>query len=253
MASSLPPTSRRALNPAAAGDGDAVQFCSTCAFSSACMAEGYNKSALAELHVLVDHVGPFKPGQHLFREGDPFNAIAAVRGGTVKTYIIDATGNEHVLGFHLPGEVIGLSAIHEDHYPCHAVALDTVALCCFSFPKMAMLATRLPGLQQQLFRLLSQDIGKASLLSGDHTADQRMAAFLVGMSRRYAARGFSAHRYALTMSRSDIANYLRLAPETVSRVLKRFGTEGLLEVNQRDVRLTDPERLQALAQPVLRR
>jgi CRP/FNR family transcriptional regulator len=252
MASSLPPPSRRALNPAAAGDGDALQFCSTCAFSAACMSEGYDKSALSELHVLVDHIGPFKPGQHLFREGDPFNAIAAVRGGTVKTYIIDSAGNEQVLGFHLPGEVIGLSAIHEDRYPCHAVALDTVALCCFSFPKMAMLATRLPGLQQQLFRLLSQDIGKASLLSGDHTADQRMAAFLVGMSRRYSARGFSPHRYALTMSRSDIANYLRLAPETVSRVLKRFGAEGYIQVNQRDVHLTDPERLRALAYPVLR-
>ena len=162
MASSLPPPSRRALNPAAAGDGDALQFCSTCAFSAACMSEGYDKSALSELHVLVDHIGPFKPGQHLFREGDPFNAIAAVRGGTVKTYIIDSAGNEQVLGFHLPGEVIGLSAIHEDRYPCHAVALDTVALCCFSFPRMAMLATRLPGLQQQLFRLLSQDIGLRS-------------------------------------------------------------------------------------------
>ena len=125
-----------------------------------------------------------------------------------------------MLGFHLPGEVIGLNAIDGDRYPCNAVALDTVMLCRFSFPKIAVLAARLPGLQQQLFRLLSRDIGRAALLAGDWTADQRMAAFLVGLSRRLAARGFSPDRFQLTMARTDIANYLRLAPETVSRVLQ---------------------------------
>lgn len=252
MTAFQPAMRRSTLNPAAADDGDALHFCSTCAFSAACTSQGYDKSALADLHVLVDHVGPFKAGDHIFKEGDPFNAIAAVRGGTVKTYVIDANGNEQVLGFYLPGEVIGLNAIHAERYPCHAVALDTAMLCCFSFPKMATLATRLPGLQAQLFRLLSQDIGKAALLAGDYTADERMAAFLLGMSRRYAARGFSATRYTLTMARADIANYLRLAPETVSRVLKRLSTEGILEINQRDVHLTDLPRLEALARPVLR-
>jgi CRP/FNR family transcriptional regulator, anaerobic regulatory protein len=158
-----------------------------------------------------------------------------------------------VLGFHLPGEVIGLNAIDGEHYPCNAVALDTVMLCRFSFPKMAMLAARLPGLQQQLFRLLSRDIGRAALLAGDWTADQRMAAFLVGLSERLAARGFSPHRFQLTMSRTDIANYLRLAPETVSRVLKRFQTDGLLRVERRELELVQPEQLAELAAPVMRR
>jgi CRP/FNR family transcriptional regulator len=125
-------------------------------------------------------------------------------------------------------------------------------LCRFSFPKMALLATRLPGLQAQLFRLLSQDIGKAMLLAGDYSADQRMAAFLVALSRRYAARGFSATRFHLTMSRTDIANYLRLAPETVSRVLRRFQDEGLVLVERRELEIRDAERLQALASTVLR-
>ena len=181
-----------------------------------------DKRALMDLHVLVEHVGPFHAGDHVFREGDPFEAIAAVRAGTVKTYVVDRDGHEHVLGFHLPGEVIGLNAIDGETYPCNAVALDTVMLCRFSFPKIAVLATRLPGLQQQLFRLLSRDIGRAALLAGDWTADQRMAAFLIGLSRRLAARGFSPNRFQLTMARTDIANYLRLAPETVSRVLRRF-------------------------------
>ena len=235
-----------------ADDGDALHFCSTCAFSEACLSQGMDKRALGDLHMLVEHVGPLHAGEHLFREGDPFEAIAAVRAGTVKTYVVDAEGNEHVLGFHLPGEVIGLNAIDGEHYPCNAIALDTVMLCRFSFPKMAVLATRLPGLQRHLFRLLSRDIGRATLLAGDWSADQRMAAFLVAFSQRLAARGFSPRRFQLTMARTDIANYLRLAPETVSRVLRRFQREGLLSVDRRELELLDRDQLEALAAPVLR-
>jgi CRP/FNR family transcriptional regulator len=165
---------------------------------------------------------------------------------------VDVEGREHVLGFHLPGEVIGLSAIDGEHYPCNAVALDTVMLCRFSFPKMAVLAARLPGLQKHLFRLLSRDIGRAALLAGDWTADQRMAAFLIAFSQRLAARGFSPNRFQLTMARTDIANYLRLAPETVSRVLRRFQQEDLLRVDRREVELVGREQLEELAAPVLR-
>ena len=235
-----------------ADDGDELSFCSTCAFSQACLSQGMDKTALMDLHVLVEHVGPLHAGEHVFREGDPFTAIAAVRTGTVKTYHIDRDGHEQVLGFHLPGEVIGLNAIHDDRYPCNAVALDTVMLCRFSFPEISVLATRVPGLQRQLFRLLSRDIGRAALLAGDWSADQRMAAFLVGISRRLAARGFSPNRFQLTMPRTDIANYLRLAPETVSRVLRRFQEDRVLQVDRRELELLDRNALEALAGPILR-
>lgn len=241
-----------ALGPAAANDGDELHFCSTCAFSQACLSQGYDKSQLHDLHVLVEHIGPYPEGHLLFREGDPFNAIAAVRAGVVKTFVTDTHGREKVLGFYLPGEVIGLNAIHADRYPCNAVALSTTMLCRFSFPQMALLATRMPGLQQQLFRLLSADIGKANLLAGDFSADERMAAFLVSLSRRYQQRGYSATRFQLPMPRTDIANYLSLAPETVSRVLRRFQSEGLLRVERREFDVLDAERLQALARDVLR-
>ena len=249
---SLRPGKRPAATPAAADDGDELRFCSTCAFSDACLSQGYAKTDLADLHVLVEHVGPFHIGDHIFREGDEFNAIAAVRAGAVKTSILDPSGCEQVLGFHLPGEVIGLNAIHASRYPCDAVALDTTMLCRFSFPKMALLATRMPGLQQQLFRLLSQDIGKASLLAAHFSADERMAAFLVSLSRRYASRGFSATRFQLSMTRTDIGNYLRLAPETVSRILKRMNQDGLIIAKQREICLLEPERIEALARPLLR-
>lgn len=245
-------TAGRRLRTPIADDGDEFHFCSTCAFSAACLSSGFDKSQLRDLHVLVEHVGPFREGEHLFREGDPFTAIAAVRAGTVKTYVTDTQSREQVQGFFLPGEVIGLNAISHARYPSNAVALDSVMLCRFSFPNIAALATRMPGLQQQLFRLLSQDIGKASLLAGNFSADERMAAFLISLSRRYAARGFSANRFLLTMTRTGIANYLRLVTETVSRVLRRFQDEGLLRVERREIELLDRARLEQFARSVLR-
>mgnify|MGYP001547110851 CR=1 FL=1 len=232
-------------------DGDELRFCSTCAFGSVCVPHGVDKAALGELHCLVEHVGPYRSGQRIFHAGDRFGAIYAVRGGTVKTSLTDDEGREQVLGFHLPGEMIGLNAIHPAKYPCDAIALDTAYVCRFSFPALATLAMRFPGVQQQLFRLLSADIGKAALLAGDHSADERLAAFLVGLADRYAARGFSHTALRLSMARSDIANYLRLAAETVSRVLRRFQDQRLIAVEGRDVVLTDPAALRHLARNIV--
>lgn len=242
---------RRPFNLPIADDGDELHFCSTCAFGSVCLPEGVDKTALRELHMLVEHIGPYRAGAHVFRSGEPFGAIFAVRGGVVKTRVIDDDGREQVLGFHLPGEMVGLNAIHPARYPCDAVALDTVYVCRFSFPALATLATRMPRVQAELFRLLSADIGKASLLSGDYSADERLAAFLLGLSERFASRGFSAQSLRLAMSRSDIANYLRLAPETVSRVLRRLQESKLVRVHGRDVELLDRPGLQALARNIL--
>lgn len=234
-----------------ADDGNEIRFCTTCAFSSACLAQGLDKGSLRELHMLVEHVGPLEAGSHIFRTGDRFDAIAAVRCGTVKTSRVDREGREQVLAFHLPGEIIGLSAIDGERYPCDAIALDEVQLCRFSFPRIAMLATRLPGLQAHLFRLMSRDIGHAERLSADHSAGTRVAAFLVDLSRRLASRGFSAARFELTMPRTDIANYLRLAPETVSRILRRFQDDGLIAVRRREIELLEGKRLEELAAGML--
>jgi CRP/FNR family transcriptional regulator len=236
----------------AAEDGDEARFCSTCAFGSVCMPQGVDKAALLDLHCLVEHVGPYGAGDRIFRTGDRFGAIYAVRAGTVKTCLVDDEGREQVLGFHLPGEMVGLNAIHPERYPCDAIALDNVELCRFSFPALATLATRMPGVQQQLFRLLSQDIGKASVLAGDYSADERLAAFLIELSARTTGQGVSPPMLRLSMSRSDIANYLRLAAETVSRVLRRFQDQGLVEVDGRNVAIARPAELRNIARAMLR-
>lgn len=241
---------RRAINPDGAGDDFA--FCATCAFASVCLAQGYDKTTLAELHCLIEHAGPYAAGTQLFALDQPFDAVFAVRAGAVKTFIVDDRGRQHVLGFFLPGELVGLDGLYPTVYPCTATALDTTTVCRFSFPAMATLATRMPGLQQQLFRLMSKNIAQASWLAGDFGADERLAAFLVNLADRCAARGFSATRFRLTMSRADIASYLRLATETVSRVLGRLQQEGLIAVERREVELRQPDRLRDLARSVLR-
>lgn len=234
-----------------ADDGDEFTFCSTCTFGAVCLPGGYSKTDLHDLHCLVEHIGPFQAGEHIFRTSDRFTAIYAVREGTVKTSLVDDNGREQVLGFHLPGEMVGLNAIHPARYPCDATALDSVYVCRFSFPALATLATRMPAVQQELFRLLSADIGKAALLAGDYSADERLAAFLVRLSDRYAQRGFSATAFRLSMARSDIANYLRLAAETVSRVLRRLQDQGLIRVEGRAVEILEPVQLRHLARSVL--
>jgi CRP/FNR family transcriptional regulator len=240
-------------DPSIAAVGDRETFCAGCAFSHACVGEGYAKADLEQLHCLIEHVGPFQPGEYVFRTGDAFRAIHAVRSGMVKTVMVGADGQEQVLGFYLPGEVVGLNAIYPEHYPCDAIALETTEFCRFSFPAMSALAARLPTVQKHLFRLLSKELGTASLLAGDHSADERMAAFLLDLGERYATRGFSRTEFRLSMSRGDIANYLRLAAETVSRVLGRFRKQDLVDIDGRRVVLRDPERLAALARNVLNR
>jgi CRP/FNR family transcriptional regulator len=230
-----------------ADDGDDLHFCSACAFSEACLSVGHGKAELSQLHCLVEHIGPIRAGAYAFRMGDPFRAIYAVRSGMVKTCTFDAEGREQVLGFHLPGEVVGLNAIYPDRFPCDAVALESTQFCRFSFPAMSALATRLPALQQHLFRLLSKELGAVVQLAADHSSDERLAAFLLDLGDRYAARGFSDTHFRLSMSRSDMASYLRLVPETVSRVLARLRSLGAIDIDGRMVVLRDRAALRQLS------
>ncbi|AIF48065.1 helix-turn-helix domain-containing protein [Dyella japonica] len=224
-------------------EGDAVRFCTSCAFASACEGEGYGKQELAALQCVVEHVPMVDSGKHVFRRGEPFRAIYAVRSGSVKTSVFTRDGREQVLGFYLPGDVVGLNGIYPESYPCDAIALERSSFCHLAFPAMSTLATALPVVQQHLFRMLSRELGVASLLAGDHTADERVAAFLLDLGDRFARRGQSATVFRLAMSRSDIASYLRLAPETVSRVIGRFREKQWVSIHGRRVHLQEVDAL----------
>ncbi|HEV2110224.1 MAG TPA: fumarate/nitrate reduction transcriptional regulator Fnr [Gammaproteobacteria bacterium] len=222
--------------------------CSSCSLAKLCLPMGLEKNDLERMDELVTRSPPIHEGEHLFRVGDPFKAVYAVRAGSYKSYTVDSEGREHVLGFHLPGELLGLDAIYPERHMCNAMALDTATVCILPYDKLTDLAGEIGGLRTQLFRLMSKDIADAATLAGDFTAEERIAAFLIGLSRRFQQRGFSSKEFNLTMSRRDIANYLRLAPETVSRVFARFEKDALIAVERRSIRLLDFAKLHQLAQ-----
>ncbi|MHB8423538.1 MAG: helix-turn-helix domain-containing protein [Gammaproteobacteria bacterium] len=226
------------------------KVCSSCSLAELCLPMGLSPQDLQRLDSIVQPTGPLHAGAHLYRVDTPFHALYAVRSGYLKTYIVDETGREQVLGFHLPGELVGLDAIYPNRHQCNAMALDTVTVCVLQYADIAALALQVPSLQKQIFRLMSKDIVSSHALAGDFTAEERLAAFLMSLSRRLQLRGYSAAEFILAMTRRDIANYLRLATETVSRVFAKFQEDGLIEVERRDVRILDLERLDSLCRSV---
>jgi len=207
---------------------------------------GLPQDDMRQLEVLIAPRGPIEQGDHLFRINDPLKALYAVRGGFFKTYLIEPSGREQVLGFHLPGELIGLDAIWPQKHQCNSVALSTATVCELPYGAISELGQQLPGLQQSMLRLLSKELALSHSLAGDFTAVERVAGFLLSLSSRMKVRGHSPTQLTLAMSRRDLANYLRLATETVSRVFSRFEREGLISVDRREVTLRKPEKLAEL-------
>lgn len=232
--------------PAPARHAQAPAACSSCSLARICLPLGLDKAELERMDDIVTRSPVAHEGDHLFRVGEPFKAVYAVRSGSYKSYTVDSEGREHVLGFHLPGEIMGLDAIYSERHMCNAVALDTAAVCILPYSELSALAGKMDGLRVQMFRLMSKDIADTAALAGDFTAEERIASFLLDLSRRFHVRGFSATEFNLNMSRRDIANFLRLAPETVSRVLARFEKSHLIAVERREMRLLDVPGLKEL-------
>lgn len=220
--------------------------CSECSVHDLCLPLGLDQPEMERLEGLVERVGPMHEGDYLYRVADPFQHIFAVRSGTVKTFINDEQGREHVLGFHMPGELVGLDAIYPERHQCSAMAVDTVFACRISYNELTTLAGRLPGLQKQLFRLMSKDLAGKTAQQSELGAEERVGAFLLDLSARLKRRGFAPNHFNLSMSRRDLANYLGLAPETVSRVFRRLQDEGLITVDRRELRLLEPDRLRQI-------
>lgn len=227
--------------------GRAQVACSQCGLGQLCLPRGLDDQQVAEFEAIVNKLRPLHRGEHIFRAGDPFTSIVSVRSGSFKSYVINEEGEEQVLGFHLPGEIIGLDAIHATTHTANVVALDTSAVCALNFESVSEMARHLPELQQELFRVMSRHIADLEANAADLTADQRIARFLLSLSRRFERRGYSRTEFNLSMARRDIASHLRLATETVSRVLARFQDAGLVRVNRKNIVIEDFDGLEDAA------
>lgn len=216
-----------------------------------CLPAGLGIEDMQRLENIVERSKPAHEGDHLFRVGDPLKALYAVRAGIFKSYTVDDVGREHVRGFHLPGEFLGFDAIYFGKHASNAVALDTSAVCAISYSQLVQLANANDGLRNKFFRLLSRNITELAVLAGDYSAEERIAAFLMDLSKRFHMRGCSPDEFNLRMSRRDIGNYLRLAPETVTRVLHSLQDRSLISTDRSKVQLRDRVKLSELARCLL--
>src|SRR5512143_648956 len=224
--------------------------CNDCGLFQLCIPVGIEPKELEQLDRIIKRRRPLRRGEHLFQVNTPFKSIYAVHSGSIKTYVPTEDGNEQITGFHLPGELLGLDAISTQRHPCAAKALETTSLCEIPYEKLTEIAQEIPSLQHQLLRIMSQEIlHDHSLLTllGKRSAEERLAALLVSLSERYRQRGFSPTELTLSMSRNDIANYLGMVVETVSRLFTRFQEEGILHVDRKQVRIIAPDLLNTVA------
>ena len=220
--------------------GSAAVSCSKCCLQHVCLPHGLAQNALSDMDELTRVKRRVARGATLYRAGDAFESLYAVRSGSFKTVGVSRHGDEKVTGLHLPGEVMGLEAINSKRHGYDAIALEDSEVCVIPFAALSQLSLRIPELQQQLLRILSGDISRDQglmLLLGGMDAEQRLAAFLLSLSRRYQKLGYASTRFSLRMTREEIGSYLGLTLETVSRIFSRFQKDGLLKAHQKEIQL----------------
>jgi len=223
--------------------------CSNCNLNELCLPRGLNAEDMEKLDHVVKGSRPIEKGKHIFRADEEFEAFYAVRSGSVKVYVIDESGEEQIIGFYFPGEIIGFDGIEQHIHSCFAVSLETTTFCSIPYNKIIEISTQIPEFQDQLLRLVSRELStenKLLLTINKRNAEERMATFLVSLSSRFHKLGYSAKEYNLPMSRQDIGNYLGLTIETVSRLFTKFQRNGLVKINRKAITLEDLPALHAI-------
>ncbi|HVS25722.1 MAG TPA: fumarate/nitrate reduction transcriptional regulator Fnr [Burkholderiales bacterium] len=224
--------------------------CSSCNLRELCLPVGLSQSELEQLDELVYVHRRCKRNTCLYCVGDRFDAIYAVRTGFFKTCLGHEDGQMQVMGFHMAGEIIGLDGINTDRYTCDAVALEDSEVCVIPYPRFEEISHQVQALQHHFSKILSREIEqdhRAMLLLGSMRAEERLAAFLLNLSQRFAARGYSANEFNLRMTREEIGSYLGLTLESVSRLFSKFHEDRLLSVRNKQIRITNPHGLQQLS------
>lgn len=224
--------------------------CSVCVLGQFCLPVGLSSSEVSKVDNLIKERTHLQKGESLYRYGDPLSSVFSVRFGTLKTEYCLPNGHQQVIGFHLPGEILGLDGIGDGHYQSDAIALEESEVCIIRFDAFENLAREIPVLQSQFHKIMSRELtqDQRHLLSlGTMRAEEKLAAFLLSLSQRLAARGYLNNEFDLRMSRVDIGSYLGIQIETVSRMLSRFAESGLIQIQQRHIKLIDMNGLYELA------
>jgi len=223
--------------------------CGECPWAKGCVAAGLPRAPGTDPNGQRCSA-PIKRNQHAFRQGDPLEYLYVLRSGSAKTYFDNTDGLEQIVAFHYPGDLLGFDAVATGSHQTSVIALETAALCRIPFNSIESIAARTPKLWAEVMRAAARQMmekNNHALLLGQKSAQARFASLLLYLSNRFAARGCSRSEFNLSMPRQDIANYLSLAVETVSRLFGDLQASGVIEVERRYVRILSFERLRALA------
>ncbi|MDK9724686.1 MAG: fumarate/nitrate reduction transcriptional regulator Fnr [Sterolibacteriaceae bacterium MAG5] len=223
--------------------------CSQCNLRELCLPYGLTEDEVAQLDNLVGARRKLKRGQHLYRAGDPFEALYAIKIGFFKTDILLEDGRDQVTGFQMAGEILGMDGIGTEVHTCNSIALEDSEICVIPFPQLEHLSREIRALQHHFHKVMSREIVRdhgVMMLLGTMRAEERLAAFLLNLSQRFTARGYSPQEFHLRMTREEIGSYLGLKLETVSRAFSRFQEEGLISVHQKHIRILDNAGLKKL-------
>lgn len=226
--------------------------CSNCNLRELCMPVGLQPAELRRIDDLVTARRRLKRRELLFRNGERFTSLYAIRSGVFKTRLTTEDGRDQVTGFQMAGEIIGLDGIVNERHTCDAVALEDAEVCVMPFERIEEISREVTALQRHVHEIMSREIVRehgVMLLLGSMRAEERLAAFLLNLVQRLHARGFSRSELVLRMTREEIGSYLGLKLETVSRTLSKFVEDGLIEVQQRHVRILDADALRRLVAP----
>lgn len=220
--------------------------CQNCSISELCIPFTLNDKELNTLDNIINRKSPIHKGDKIYTDGQELNCLFAIRSGTFKTFTINEQGEEQITGFHLAGDLLGFDAIADNEHKSFAQALETSMVCEIPYNSLDLLSNAIPKLKKQILRLMSNEIRSDQemlTLLNRKNAEQRVATFLVSLSDRHHARGLSSIEYRLTMTRSDIGNYIGLTVETISRLLNRFHKNGLIKVDGKLITILDFDQL----------
>jgi CRP/FNR family transcriptional regulator, anaerobic regulatory protein len=228
---------------------DLKAHCLTCSVRELCLPVGLTTDEMMQVDGLITHRARLKKHQTLYGAGEPFQALYAIRVGSLKATLVAEDGREQVVGFHMPGEILGLDGIGTNRHEAVATALENTEVCVLPFAQLEDLARRLPALQKNFHQILSKEIARDQgmmLLLGAMNGEERLAVFLLNLAERHRRRGYSSTEFLMRMTRQEIGSYLGLKLETVSRLFSRFQEGGLVQVQGRMVKLLDPVALKHL-------
>ena len=249
VASPSAPTPRARFAPTVAGSVARVSnACTSCGLRAMCLPCGLRSEDLSEVDGVAYSRRRILRGETLYRATDPFHALYAIRTGFFKSYLLADDGRTQVTGFQMPGDIVGLDGIEDDHHQQQVEALEDAEVCVLPYAQLEESASRSPLLQRRLHRMMSREIVREQgllLLLGTMRAEARVAAFLLNLSQRFAERGYSAREFNLRMTREEIGSYLGLKLETVSRAISRFQERKLICAQHRRIQLQDIDGLRA--------